>query len=132
MRRDHWLSEPDTTNNREPVFPGFPNFGNQHSDRYTVQANLRSTLTSNLVNEFNILFRGTGQNNHSYDIYGQGRYGSNPYDDFDMYWDQSPISGVRTMDTPLLYTARAQREPASKMGFPVNLMNLSSGCRLPH
>ncbi|HSJ30476.1 MAG TPA: prolyl oligopeptidase family serine peptidase, partial [Longimicrobiales bacterium] len=57
----------------------------------------------NLVNEFNILFRGTGQNNHSYDIYGQGRYGSNPYDDFDMYWDQSPISGVRTMDTPLLY-----------------------------
>ncbi|HSK20311.1 MAG TPA: prolyl oligopeptidase family serine peptidase [Longimicrobiales bacterium] len=57
----------------------------------------------NLVNEFNILFRGSGQNNHSYDIYGQGRYGSNPYDDFDMYWDQSPISGVRTMDTPLLY-----------------------------
>jgi dipeptidyl aminopeptidase/acylaminoacyl peptidase len=57
----------------------------------------------NLVGEFNILFRGSGQNNHSYDIYGQGRYGSNPYDDFDMYWEQSPISGVRTMDTPLLY-----------------------------
>ena len=57
----------------------------------------------NLVGEFNIIFRGSGQNNHSYDIYGQGRYGSNPYDDFDMYWDQSPISGVRTMDTPLLY-----------------------------
>lgn len=57
----------------------------------------------NLVNEFNILFRGSGQNNHAYDIYGQGRYGSNPYDDFDMYWEQSPISGVRTMDTPLLY-----------------------------
>ena len=57
----------------------------------------------NLVNEFNILFRGSGQNNHQYDIYGQGRYGSNPYDDFDMYWEQSPISGVRTMDTPLLY-----------------------------
>jgi hypothetical protein len=48
------LSSPDTTNNREPVFPGFPNFGNQHSDRYTVQANLRSTLTSNLVNEFKV------------------------------------------------------------------------------
>jgi hypothetical protein len=48
------LSTPDTTNNREPVFPGFPNFGNQHSDRYTVQTNLRSTLTGNLVNEFKI------------------------------------------------------------------------------
>jgi dipeptidyl aminopeptidase/acylaminoacyl peptidase len=57
----------------------------------------------NLVGEFNILFRGSGQNNHQYDIYGQGRYGSNPYDDFDMYWEQSPISGVRTMNTPLLY-----------------------------
>ena len=48
------LSTPDTTNNREPNFPGFPGFGNQHSDRYTVQANLRSTLTGNLVNEFKI------------------------------------------------------------------------------
>jgi dipeptidyl aminopeptidase/acylaminoacyl peptidase len=57
----------------------------------------------NLVGEFNILFRGSGQNNHQYDIYGQGRYGSNPYDDFDMYWNQSPIAHVRTMDTPLLY-----------------------------
>jgi len=57
----------------------------------------------NLAGEFNILFKGSGQNNHSYDIYGQGRYGTNPYDDFELYWDQSPISGVTTMDTPLLY-----------------------------
>jgi dipeptidyl aminopeptidase/acylaminoacyl peptidase len=57
----------------------------------------------NLIGEFNILFRGSGQNNHRYDIYGQGRYGTNPYDDFDLYWAQSPISGVTTMDTPLLY-----------------------------
>ncbi|HEY0876732.1 MAG TPA: TonB-dependent receptor [Vicinamibacterales bacterium] len=48
------LSTPDTTNNREPAFPGFPNTGNQHSDRYTTQLNLRSTLTGNLVNEFKI------------------------------------------------------------------------------
>jgi hypothetical protein len=48
------LSTPDTTNGREPQFPGFPNTGAQHSDRYTVQANLRSTLTSNLVNEFKV------------------------------------------------------------------------------
>jgi hypothetical protein len=48
------LSTPDTTNDREPVFPGFPGFGNQHSDRYTVQGTLRSTLTPNLVNELRI------------------------------------------------------------------------------
>ncbi|HEY0876750.1 MAG TPA: TonB-dependent receptor [Vicinamibacterales bacterium] len=48
------LSTPDTTNNREPAFPGFPNTGNQHSDRYTAQINLRSTLTGNLVNEFKV------------------------------------------------------------------------------
>jgi hypothetical protein len=48
------LSDPDTTNGNEPQFPGFPNTGAQHSDRYTVQANLRSTLTANLVNEFKI------------------------------------------------------------------------------
>jgi hypothetical protein len=48
------LSTPDTTNNVEPPFPGFPNTGAQHSDRYTVQANLRSTLSANLVNEFKI------------------------------------------------------------------------------
>jgi len=57
----------------------------------------------NLVSEFNQLFVGSGQNNHSYDIYGQGRYATNPYDDFDLYWDQSPISGVETMNTPVLY-----------------------------
>ncbi len=57
----------------------------------------------NLVGEFNIIFRGSGQNNHRYDIYGQGRYLTNPYDDFDLYWSQSPISGVRGMNTPLLY-----------------------------
>jgi hypothetical protein len=48
------LSTPDTTNNREPNFPGFPGTGNQHSDRYTVQGTLRSTLTSNLVNEVRV------------------------------------------------------------------------------
>lgn len=57
----------------------------------------------NLVSEFNQLFVGSGQNNHSYDIYGQGRYATNPYDDFDLYWRESPISGVETMNTPVLY-----------------------------
>ncbi|MFC1476964.1 alpha/beta hydrolase family protein [candidate division KSB1 bacterium] len=57
----------------------------------------------NLIGEFNILFSGSGQNNQSYDIYGQGRYGTNPYDDYELYRDQSPITHVQTMDTPLIY-----------------------------
>ncbi len=57
----------------------------------------------NLAGEFNILFHSSGQNNHSYDIYGQGRYGTNPFDDFELYREQSPITGVRNMNTPLLY-----------------------------
>jgi hypothetical protein len=47
-------SNPDTTNNREPKFPGFPATGPQISDRYTVQGTLRSTLGANLVNELRI------------------------------------------------------------------------------
>ncbi|MDX1394325.1 MAG: prolyl oligopeptidase family serine peptidase [Gemmatimonadota bacterium] len=57
----------------------------------------------NLAGEFNILFSGSGQNNHSYDIYGQGRYGTNPFDDFELYREQSPITHVESMNTPLLY-----------------------------
>ena len=48
------VSTPDTTNNREPKFPGFPVTGSQISDRYTVQGTLRSTLGANLVNELRI------------------------------------------------------------------------------
>ena len=48
------LSTPDTTNNREPNFPGFPGTGSQNSDRFAMQATLRSTLGTNLVNELRI------------------------------------------------------------------------------
>jgi hypothetical protein len=48
------LSTPDTTNNREPNFPGFPGTGNQHSDRFTLQGSLRSSLSNNIVNEFRV------------------------------------------------------------------------------
>ncbi len=56
-----------------------------------------------LIFEFNILFTGSGQNNHSYDIHGQGRYGVSPYDDYELYERESPITQVQNMDTPLLY-----------------------------
>jgi hypothetical protein len=48
------VSTPDTTNNREPNFPGFPGTGSQISDRFAMQATLRSTLGTNLVNELRI------------------------------------------------------------------------------
>src|SRR5207253_2579514 len=42
---------PDFLNNREPLFPGFPNQGQQPADRYTGSFALRSTLSPTLVNE---------------------------------------------------------------------------------
>jgi Carboxypeptidase regulatory-like domain/TonB-dependent Receptor Plug Domain len=48
------VSTPDTTNNREPNFTGFPNTGSQVSDRYITRGTLRSTLGANLVNEFTV------------------------------------------------------------------------------
>jgi hypothetical protein len=45
-------STPDTTNNQEPSFPGFPITGSQKSTRWTTSESLRSTLSSNMVNEF--------------------------------------------------------------------------------
>jgi hypothetical protein len=45
-------STPDTTNNREPFFPGFPNTGSQQSARYLMSGYLRSTFGANIVNTF--------------------------------------------------------------------------------
>src|SRR5215471_7743277 len=51
---NHVNSTPDTTNTREPFFPGFPNTGSQQSTRYTTSNSLRSTIGSNVVNEFRL------------------------------------------------------------------------------
>jgi hypothetical protein len=51
---NHLVSDPDTTNSMQPVFPGSPIRGLQDSERYTAQISLRSTLTSSMVNEFRI------------------------------------------------------------------------------
>jgi hypothetical protein len=47
-------STPDTTNGRQATFPGFPVFGAQISHRYQYSGTLRSTISSNVVNEFRI------------------------------------------------------------------------------
>lgn len=57
----------------------------------------------NLRSEFNQIWPGSGSNNHRYDIYGQGRYGTDPFTDLQLYLDQSPVTHAPTMDTPLLY-----------------------------
>jgi hypothetical protein len=46
-----FVSSPDILNSREPRFPGLTNFGTQTSYRTTGSITLRSTLSSNLVNE---------------------------------------------------------------------------------
>jgi hypothetical protein len=51
---NHLVSDPDTTNSMQPVFPGFPIRGLQDSERYTTQVSLRSVLTGTMINEFRI------------------------------------------------------------------------------
>jgi hypothetical protein len=50
---------PDTTNNRDPFFPGFPAFANQSSDRRAGSAWLRSTINNNMVNELRFAYSGS-------------------------------------------------------------------------
>ena len=45
------VSDPDTTNTRQPTFPGFPVRGAQISDRYIFTTALRSSISTNIVNE---------------------------------------------------------------------------------
>jgi hypothetical protein len=51
---NHVDSTPDTTNSREPFFPGFPNTGSQQSTRYTTSNSLRTTIGASVVNEARI------------------------------------------------------------------------------
>ncbi|MFO7694269.1 MAG: TonB-dependent receptor [Vicinamibacterales bacterium] len=48
---NHLVSDPDTTNSRQPVYPGFPWRGKQDSERFSYQLSMRSTVTSTMVNE---------------------------------------------------------------------------------
>ncbi|MBZ5497216.1 MAG: prolyl oligopeptidase family serine peptidase [Acidobacteriia bacterium] len=57
---------------------------------------------TDLISDFNQLWKSSGTNQHRYDIYGQGRFGSNPYDDLQLFIDQSAVFHARTMNTPLL------------------------------
>jgi dipeptidyl aminopeptidase/acylaminoacyl peptidase len=57
---------------------------------------------TNLVSDFNQLWKSSGTNQHRYDIYGQGRFATNPFDDLELFRSQSAVYNARTMDTPLM------------------------------
>ncbi len=57
---------------------------------------------TNLLSDFNQLWKSSGTNQHRYDYYGQGRFGTNPFDDLELYINESAVFHARTMDTPLL------------------------------
>jgi dipeptidyl aminopeptidase/acylaminoacyl peptidase len=55
-----------------------------------------------LIADFNQLWKTNGTNQHRYDTYGQGRFGTTPYDNLELFMDQSAVFHAKTMDTPLL------------------------------
>ena len=55
-----------------------------------------------LIADFNQLWKTSGTNQHRYDTYGQGRFGTNPYENLALFQDQSAVFHAQTMDTPLL------------------------------
>ncbi|MFO7575641.1 MAG: prolyl oligopeptidase family serine peptidase [Bacteroidales bacterium] len=71
-----------------------------HSDMFA--AAVIGAGATNLVSDFNQLWKSSGTNQHRYNHYGQGRFGKNPFDDFDLYLEQSAVYHARNMNTPLL------------------------------
>jgi len=55
-----------------------------------------------LIADFDQLWKTTGTNQHRYDTYGQGRFGTNPFDNPELFMDQSALFHAKTMNTPLL------------------------------
>jgi dipeptidyl aminopeptidase/acylaminoacyl peptidase len=55
-----------------------------------------------LVADFNQLWKTTGTNQARYDTYGQGRFGTTPYDNLELFVDQSAVYHAKDMNTPLL------------------------------
>ena len=73
-------NSPDILNNNDPQFPGFPNTGNATSYRTAGSSSLRSTLSSNMVNEVRVgwqwapLVFSDGVNQAQFDDFGGFAY----------------------------------------------------------
>ena len=99
------VSRPDTTNNREPNFPGFPGTGSQISDRYIVQGTLRSTLGANLVNEFRA--GGTGGATFFSPEIGPHQYGGTSVaDQAGFLLNINAVGGITNAHSTTAYQAR--------------------------
>jgi hypothetical protein len=128
MTRNHLISDPDTTNSAQRVYPDFPAHGLQDSVRYSGQASWRWTVSGNIVNEFRFgktggatefspdltteMFAGTGYG-------GQGGYGIN--------W-----SGFRSIANPYAASANSAREGKTMvfedtLNLVKNRHNISAG-----
>jgi dipeptidyl aminopeptidase/acylaminoacyl peptidase len=57
---------------------------------------------TDLISDFNQLWKSSGTNQHHYDYYGQGRFGTNPFDDLELYMQESALFNAPAMSTPLL------------------------------
>ncbi len=71
-----------------------------HSDRFA--AIVAGAAATNLISDFNQLWKSSGTNQHGYDTYGQGRFGTSPYDDLELFLEQSATPNAGEMNTPLL------------------------------
>jgi hypothetical protein len=109
--RNHILSDPDTTNSRQPAFPGFPVHGLQDSQRYSGQGSLRSTLTSNLVNEARFGATG-GATKFSPDL-ATSMFGGTSVADmhgYDIRWN-----GFKSIQSPGVQNAPSAREGKTRV-----------------
>jgi hypothetical protein len=79
LNYQRFLSIPDTLNNRDPRFPGFPATATQTSERIGFSSSLRSTFTSNIVNEFR--FGGSGAPVQFFKELNPGMWGGTPVAD---------------------------------------------------
>ncbi len=75
-------------------------FISTHSDLFA--AIFYGAGATDLVADFNQIWKSSGTNQQRYDTYGQGRFTTNPYDDLDLYMQESAVFHARNMNTPLL------------------------------
>ena len=91
-----------------------------HSRKFA--AIVAGAATANPISAFNAVMPGYGLNGQGWFIRDQGRFGTNPYDDFDAYWRESAIARVREMNTPLL-TMQGESDENTPLHFGQEFYN---------
>jgi hypothetical protein len=109
--RNHILSDPDTTNSQQTVFPGFPVHGLQDSQRYSGQGSLRSTLSNNMVNEMRVGATG-GATKFSPDL-ATSMFGGTPVGDMHGY--SISWTAFKSLSNPSPASANSSREGKTRV-----------------